>query len=163
MAGPENSRELKEFGYKTTVLPADKEIEKSMTDSGIDVIVSDGLTQFYSIVKNVSKQLVSHGLSGNEKFANSVQIIDKLCPYLVQDSALMETLRKRKFIAAIVDTPLVNLCMSVILYKLSIPYSLDGVLNFKKGEHWYTQECIQPPGSKTSVTRCRIFSEYKIL
>ena len=117
------ARELNEFGYKTTVvLPADKEIEKSMTDSGIDVIVSDGLTQFYSIVKNVSKQLVSHGFSGNGSFANSVQIIDKLCPYLVQDSALMETLRKRKFIAAIVDTPIVNLCTSVIPYKLSIPF-----------------------------------------
>ena len=83
-----------------------------MTDYGLDVIVSHGLTQFYSLVKNLVPPLVSN-VSGNARFATSVQVIDRLCPYLVHDSVLMDTLYKRKFDAAIIDTPLVNLCTGV--------------------------------------------------
>ena len=128
------SRELKEFGYQTTVvLPADEVIENSMTNSGVDIIVSNGLTQFYSSFDKMVSLLFSNGFSGNAKFATSVQIIDKLCPYLVHDSVLMDTLHKRKFDAAIIDTPLVNLCTSVIPYKLSIPFIQYG-RNFKLHE-----------------------------
>ena len=137
------ARELNEFGYQTTVvLPADKMIETSMTDYGFDVIVSDGLTQFYSLVKNLVPPLVSNGFSGNARFATSVQVIDRLCPYLAHDSVLMDTLYKRKFDAAIIDTPLVNLCTSVsrISY-LYLSFSMGEVLNFMKCGHWYVRVC----------------------
>ena len=115
--------ELREFGYKTTVvLPADQETEKSMTDLGMDFIVSEGLTQYNSIFKNVSKDIINHGFSGITGFVPSAQDFNKFCPYLVDDSVLMEILRKRKFDAAVIDTIFVNLCTSVIPYKLSIPF-----------------------------------------
>ena len=117
------ARELKEFGYKTTiVIPDDEDVEKSMTDSGMDVIVSEGVTKFYSIFKSLAPEFVREGFSGNTGFIRSVRIFDKFCPYLVEDISLLETLRQRKFSMTIIDTLFVNLCVSVIPYKLSIPY-----------------------------------------
>ena len=115
------ARELKEFGYKTTlVIP--KDIEKSMTDSGMDVIVSEGVTKFYSIFMSLVEDFAREGFSGNTGFISSVQIFDKFCPYLVEDITLLETLHQRKFAMTIIDTSFVNLCVSVIPYKLSAPY-----------------------------------------
>ena len=117
------ARELKEFGYKTTmVIPGDKHVEESMTDSEIDVIVSEGMTQFYSIFNNISTEVVKQGFSGKTGIIRPFENLGKFCPYLVEDLALMETLQKRKFDMAVIDTLLVNLCVSVIPYKLSIPF-----------------------------------------
>ena len=117
------SRELKEFGYKiTVVLPAGHDIEKTMIASGMDVIVSEGLTQCEPIFEKAIAGIVEYGFSGSTGHVPPIQDVGKLCPYLVGDKVLMETLRKRKFDAAIIDTVLANLCISVIPYKLSIPY-----------------------------------------
>ena len=111
------ARELNELGFKTTVdIPADNDVEKSMTDSGIGVIVSEGITQFSSIFKNMSTEAVKQGFSGKTAFIRSIQSFDKFYSYLVQDLPLMDTLWKRKFNAAIIDTIWVNLCASVIPY-----------------------------------------------
>ena len=117
------AREMKEFGYKTTtVIPADKDVEKSMTDLGIDVIVSEGMTQFYSIINNMSTEVVKQGFSGKTGIIRPYENFGKFCLYLGEDLALMETLRKRKFDMAVIDTIFVNLCLSVIPYKLSMPF-----------------------------------------
>ena len=107
------ARELKEFGYKTTlVIPGDKHVEASMTESEVHVIVSEGMTQFYSIFNNISTELVKQGFSGKTGMIRHSETIGKFCPYLVEDLALMETLQKRKFDMAVIDTLLVNLCLS---------------------------------------------------
>ena len=117
------ARELKEFGYKTTmVIPGDKHVEASMTDSEIDVIVSEGMTQFYSIFNNMSTEVVKQCFSGKTGSIRPYENFGKFCQYLVEDLALMETLQKRKFDMAVIDTLFVNLCLSVIPYKLSIPF-----------------------------------------
>ena len=117
------ARELKEFGYKTTmVIPGDKHVEASMADSEIDVIVSEGMTQFYSILNNMSTEFLKQSFSGKTGIIPPYETFGKFCPYLVEDLALMETLQKRKFDMAVIDTLFVNLCLSVIPYKLSIPF-----------------------------------------
>ena len=116
-------KELKQFGYKMTViLPAGQHIEKTMIDDGIDVIVSEGLTKYTPIFNKAITGLAEYGFSGLTGAAPSVQDFDKFCPYLVGDKILMETLQKRRFDAVIIDTVLTNLCVSVIPYKLSIPF-----------------------------------------
>ena len=116
-------KELKQFGYKLTViLPAGHQIEKTMADSGIDVIVSEGLTKYTPIFNKAVAGLAEYGFSGITGAVPSVQDFDKFCPYLVGDKILMETLQKRRFGAVIIDTVLANLCVSVIPYKLSIPF-----------------------------------------
>ena len=128
------ARELKEFGYKTTiVIPDDRDVEKSMTGGEIDVIVSEGMSQFQSILKSMAPELVRQGFSGKTGFVRGFQNFDKFCPYLVEDKTLMKKLRKRKFDMALIDTLFVDLCTSVIPYKLSIPYVRFG-RNFKLQE-----------------------------
>ena len=117
------ARELKQFGYKmTVVLPAGHEIEKTMIASGTEVIVSEGMTQYEPIYRKAIAGLAEHGFAGITGPVPEIQDFDKFCPYLVNDKVLMKTLWNRKFDAVIIDTVLVNLCVSVIPYKLSIPF-----------------------------------------
>ena len=117
------AHELREFGYKTTIVrPAELEIETPVTDSAIDVIDSEGLTQVYHIFEIYQTSLMKNAFSGVKGFVPSTQFFNKFCEYLLNDSGIMETLRKRKFVAAVIDTPFLNPCFSVIPYKLSIPF-----------------------------------------
>lgn len=117
------ARELKEFGYKTTiVIPADDDVEKSMHDSGVNVIASEGMTQLYSVLLNMCIEIVKQGFTGNTGMITPLKVIEEFCPYLSEDFALIETLRRGKFDMAIIDILFVNLCVSVIPYKLSIPF-----------------------------------------
>ena len=157
------SHELRKFGYKTTVVgPDDPEIEKQMTDSAIDFIVSEGLTQSHHIIRNSITSYIGQSFSG-VNVAPSAQMFTKFCDYLLNDSALIETLRKRKFVAAVIDTPLLNLCSSVIPYRLSIPFIHFGrIFEHQKLRTWinpgvYPATCILAISDKMSYLE-RVFN-----
>ena len=150
------SHELRKFGYKTTVVgPDEPEIEKQMTDSAIDFIVSEGLTQSHHIIRNSVTSYIGRSFSG-VKVAPSAQMFTKFCDYLLNDSALIETLRKSTFVAAVIDTPLLNLCSSVFPYRLSIPFIHFGrIFEHQERRTWinpevYPATCILAISDKMS-------------
>ena len=158
------SHELRKFGYKTTVVgPDDPEIEKQMTDSAIDFIVSEGLTQSHHIIRNSITSYIGQSFSGVH-VAPSAQMFTKFCDYLLYDSALIETLRKRKFVAAVIDTPLLNLCSSVIPYRLSIPFIHFGrIFEHQKLRTWINPGVFVSNSFRTGVGLLLSFRNCQIL
>ena len=69
----------------------------------------------------MNKNVVNKTLKDSESpFVHMFHFV-KFCTYVAGDTALLETLKQRKFDMSIIDTVLVNPCISVIPYKLSIP------------------------------------------
>ena len=115
------ARELKEKGYNSTfVLPKGKQA----ADAGVELIVSEGMTKYEDIGNEVSAIVASDGFRGESNmFRFSImKKFAEYCRLVAGDDKLMETLSKRHFDVLIVDTALVEVCMSVIAYKLSIPF-----------------------------------------
>ena len=111
--------ELKELGYSTTfVYPDDPKTKKIQQEFGVDVVISDGMTKFLDYM---DKNVVNKTLKDSESpFVHMFHFV-KFCTYVAGDTALLRTLKHRQFDMSIIDTVLVNPCISVIPYKLSIP------------------------------------------
>ena len=118
------ARELQSFGYNSTFVLADVPIKhKLMTDFNVDVIVSDGFTKTMSTLEEVAASFASNGFRGSKSSMNNLKNFGLVCPAVVQDDAdLMKNLQKRKFDIAILSMSPINLCASVIPYKLSVPF-----------------------------------------
>ena len=116
------ARELKTYGYSTTfVIPEGK--DKLLAGSGIEVITSKNLTKFESIFYNEIAALgMSHGFSGSSPSLSTFMKFGEFCSLIAGDEDLIQTLQKRKFGIAIIDTVFVTLCTCVIPYRLSIPF-----------------------------------------
>ena len=136
------ARELKEYGYNSTfVLPKGK--EKQAADAGVELIVSEGMTKFEVIGNELSAILASDGFHGESNMFR-FSIMNKFAEYcrlVAGYDKLMETLSKSHFDVLIVDTALVEVCMSVIAYKLSIP-----CIQFGRGFQVHTMRTLIHPG-----------------
>ena len=62
-------------------------------------------------------------------FSIMIKTILEYCPLVAGDNKLVESLKQRQFDVAIEDVNYVKVCMSVIPYKLSIP--------FHSGRTWF--------------------------
>ena len=123
------TRELEKFGYKTTfVFPDDKQAAKFKAEFEVDVIVSDGMTKFEAYIRDTYVSLLQYGLRGSTTPMSLLQNFAKYCPLVAGDNNLMQTLRQRQFDLVIIDTLLVTPCISVIPYKLSVPFIQYGLL-----------------------------------
>ena len=116
------ARELQTYGYNATfVLPEGK--ETLVTDIGAETIISEGMTKVGDILlSQLAPTAIHNRFKG--KFLNIFQLmrLGEFCALIAGDDILMETLRKRNFDIAIIDTGAANLCTSTIPYRLSIPF-----------------------------------------
>ena len=87
-----------------------------MTDSAIDFIVSEGLTQSNHIIRNSVTSYIGQSFSGVNA-APSAQMFTKFCDYLLIDSALIETLRKKSLLLQ-----LLTLRCLISVRVLSVPF-----------------------------------------
>ena len=123
------TRELEKFGYKSTfVFPDDPQAAKFKDEFEVDVIVSDGMTKFEEYIRDTYVSLLQCGLRGSTTPMSLLQNFAKYCPLVAGDNNLMQTLRQRQFDLVIIDTLLVTPCISVIPYKLSVPFIQYGLL-----------------------------------
>ena len=116
------ARELKStFGYNTTFVFS--EGNDQIVEPGFEIITSKNLTKFENIIFNeIAPSSISCGFSGAGPSFSTLQKFGEFCPLMAGDEDLIQTLQKRKFDIAIIDTIMVSLCTSVIPYRLSIPF-----------------------------------------
>ena len=135
------AQELKAYGYNSSFVVS-KGTVKRTADLGIDTIISDGMTKFDDIMDDVQVQLANAGFSGEPLPFSTVKRLFEYCPLVVGDNKLMESLKQRHFDAVIADTIFVEVCMSVIAYKLSIPFIQTG-----RGFHAHNMRTLIHPSS----------------
>ena len=118
------ANELKTFGYKTTfVFPDDPSIARIKQEFEVDIIISDGMTRFDESMKDIFESLLKYyGTKGKTTPLSVMLNFGKYCPFVAGDTRLMQTLEKRHFDIVIIDTIFVTPCISVIPYKLSVPF-----------------------------------------
>ena len=119
------ANELKELGYKTTfVFPDDPQVTMIKEKFDVEIIQSDGMTRFveYMMGGGFFASVVEHGLKGFTSPLSLYLKFEKYCTFVVGDTALMQALEKRHFDLVLIDTLFVNPCISVIPYKLSVPF-----------------------------------------
>ena len=116
------ARELREYGYNSTFVLS-KGREKLAEAAGVELIVSEGITKYEDIIENEFHSVViKGGFRGESLSFSTIKKLAMYCPLVAGDNRLMETLGKRHFDVMIADTALVEVCMGVIAYKLSIPF-----------------------------------------
>ena len=119
------ANELKELGYKTTfVFPDDPQVTMIKEKFDVEIIHSDGMNKFveYMMGGGFFASVVEHGLKGFTSPLSLYLKFEKYCTFVVGDTALMQALEKRHFDLVLIDTLFVNPCISVIPYKLSVPF-----------------------------------------
>ena len=125
------AHELKKFGYTTTFVFPDGQGRQHMTGvDEADIIVSEGMTKYGQYLKeNVGVPIIKHGTSTGSTTPFSFYLhFGKLCPLVAGDKHLIQELEHRHFDLVIIDTNFVNPCLSVIPYKLSVPFIHFGAL-----------------------------------
>ena len=125
------ANELKDLGYKTTfVFPDDPQVIMIKEKFDVEIIHSDGMTRFaeYIMGGGFFASVVEHGLKGLTSPLSLYLKFEKYCTFVVCDTALMQALEKRHFDLVLIDTLFVNPCISVIPYKLSVPFIHYGAL-----------------------------------
>ena len=119
------ANELKELGYKTTfVFPDDPQVTMIKEKFDVEIIQSDGMTRFaeYIMGGGFFASVVEHGLKGFTSPLSLYLKFEKYCTFVIGDTALMQALEERHFDLVLIDTLFVNPCISVIPYKLSVPF-----------------------------------------
>ena len=119
------AQELKKIGYTTTFVFPDRPARKHMTGvAEADIIVSEGMTNFvHHLKEHIGAPFIKHGTTaGSATPLPSYLPFNKLCSFVASDISLLKQLAQRHFDLAIVDTNFVNHCLSVIPYKLSVPF-----------------------------------------
>ena len=140
------AQELKGYGYNSTfVLPKGK--YQLAKDAGVEVIVSEGMSKFENIESELSATVASDGFRGEPVKFSVVKRIAEFGSLVVGDNKLMETLSKRRFDIVIADTALVEVCMSVIAYKLSLP-----LVQFGRGFQVHKMRTLIHPASYPTST-----------
>ena len=115
------AQELKGYGYNSVfVLPIGK--YQLAKDAGVEVIVSEGMAKFENIDSDLVATAASGGFRGEPVKFSVVKRIAEFGSLVVGDNKLMESLSKRRFVVVIAESALVEVYMSVIAYKLSIPF-----------------------------------------
>ena len=117
------AQELKLFGYNTTVVLPDSQLaDRILSEFDVDVIISDGMTKSMDTFDKAAKHASLNGFSGSKMAAYDDRKMKEICPNIASDEKLLEQLRRRKFKFAILGISCSNLCVSVVPYKLSIPF-----------------------------------------
>ena len=118
------AEELKQYGYNTTfVLPYGLLKGMFIKKFNTDVIVSDGLTKSMKLIVDGTQRMISDGFNGSTLAWFSVtKYGEQICKNVLTDKKLFDSLRKRHFRIAILNVAVMNLCFSVIPYRLSIPF-----------------------------------------
>ena len=118
------AEELKLLRYNTTfVMPDGPVKEMFIKKFDMDVIVSDGLTKSMKLIVDGTETLVSNGFNGSTlAWFGLTKHGENICKNLLLDHKLFDNLRKRNFRIAILNGAVMNLCFSVIPYRLSIPF-----------------------------------------
>ena len=118
------AEEFKLYGYNTTfVIPESPLKDTCVKKFNMDVIVSDGLTKSMKLIADGTHALVSNGFNGSTLAWFSVTNHGKkICENVLTDEKLFEDLKSRHFHIAILNVAVMNLCFSVIPYRLSIPF-----------------------------------------
>lgn len=123
------ARELKEHGRDVTVVLPDGMIRETITaEFDLDVIISDGMTKSIEVVDEIANTLISNTFNNSIWGITALTGFGQVCANILNDKELFRSLQERKFSIAIINTEFVNLCISVIPYKLSIPFIREEVL-----------------------------------
>ena len=125
------AHELKIIGYNTTFVFPDGPGRQHITGvSESDIIVSEGMNKFVHYFReNIAAPFIKHGTTTGSAIPLSYLLrFNKLCPFVASDKSLLQQLEQRHFDLVIVDTNFENPCLSVIPYKLSVPFIQFGVL-----------------------------------
>ena len=125
------AHELKIFGYNTTfVFPEGPGRQHITGVSESDIIVSEGMNKFVHYFReNIAAPFIKHGTTTGSAIPLSYLLrFNKLCPFVASDKSLLQQLEQRHFDLVIIDTNFENLCLSVIPYKLSVPFIQFGAL-----------------------------------
>ena len=125
------AHELKEMGYTTTFVFPDGQARKHITGvAQEDIIESEGMNKFVHYFKeSIIAPCIKHGTTTGSAVPLSYLLrFNKLCSFVASDKPLLQQLQQRHFDLAIVDTNFENPCLSVIPYKLSVPFIHFGAL-----------------------------------
>ena len=125
------ANELKKIGYTTTFVFPDGPGRQHITGvSESDIIVSEGMNKFVHYFReDIAAPFIKHGTTTGSAIPLSYLLrFNKLCPFVASDKSLLQQLEQRHFDLVIVDTNFENPCLSVIPYKLSVPFIHFGAL-----------------------------------
>ena len=116
------ARELKTYGYNTTFVVPEGQ-DKLLAGSDTEVITSKNLTKFESLLYNeIAASAIRDGFGGISTSLSTFMKFGEFCHLMAGDEDLIQKLHMKTFDIAIIDTVFVNLCTSVIPYRLSIPF-----------------------------------------
>ena len=125
------AHELKIIGYNTTFVLPDGPGRQHITGvSESDIIVSEGMNKFVHYFReNIAAPFIKHGTTTCSAIPLSYLLrFNKLCPFVASNKPLLQQLEQRHFDLVIVYTNFENPCLSVIPYKLSVPFIHFGAL-----------------------------------
>ena len=119
------AQELKKIGYTTTFVFPDGPARRHITGvAEADIIVSEGMTKFvHHLSEHIGAPFIKHGTTTGSATPLPFYLpFNKLCSFVTSDKPLLKQLEQRHFDLVIIDTNFVNPCLSVIPYKLSVPF-----------------------------------------
>ena len=119
------AQELKKIGYTTTFVFPDGPARKHITGvAEADIIESEGMTKFvHHLSEHIGAPFIKHGTTAGSATPLPFYLpFHKLCSFVASDKSLIKQLEQRHFDLVIIDTNFVNPCLSVIPYKLSVPF-----------------------------------------
>ena len=119
------ARELKQHGYNVTVVLPDGPAKKTLLEEfDFDFIVSEGMTNtLETVIDAVTNVVIPSAFSGSQM--GMISLLTKcglMCYTIGNDEKLLKALQQRNFKIAVINMAFINLCASVIPYKLGIPF-----------------------------------------
>ena len=139
------SRDLELLGYRTSiVLSEDQAKHKILKEFDVDIVVSAGMTRFQTAFKDMDDKLIRSALSGSKEWLRIIFQVKGFCQAIAGDEELINSLGKVKFDVAVIDGVITSLCMSVIPYKLSVPFIQFGTILETQNMRVLTHPAVYP-------------------
>ena len=123
------AQHLKDNGQNVTVVLPDGQPKTTLLEEfDFDHIVSEGMTKAMETLDEVVSSMVPAAFSGSKLGIFSILKLRRLCYYLGNDEKLFDVLMQRQFKIAVLNMAVINLCVSIIPYKLGIPFIWETII-----------------------------------
>ena len=129
------AQELKKRGHNVTVvLPGGSAKETLLEEFDFDVIVSEGMKKAFMEVHEIASVIMQSAFNGS-KLMGLLKLprFGQMCYNIAEDETLFKTIQAKNFKLAVINTVFTNLCISVIPYKLGIPFIREEQMPLESG------------------------------
>ena len=121
------AQHLKDNGQNVTVVLPDGQPKITLLEEfDFDHIVSEGMTEALETIDEVVNAVVP--FNGSKLGIISALKFGRVCYFLGNDEKLLDVLKQRQFNIAVLNVGPMNLCASIIPYKLGIPFVWETII-----------------------------------